>query len=415
MCLPGPFRGGSSSIGASDPGHVSRARDSAGTRSGRPGPRLPPAEPIIPFSPRNLNGDLKVDEVFELLTVALLPGVGPRRVRELAARGPLGPILARPDEHADLLPPPAVERLRSGSAARRARAEIQTAQRLGVTLLGWDHPAYPALLRRAYDPPPVLYVQGEVPPADEATPAVAIVGARAASAAGRALARALGRDLAAAGATVVSGLARGIDTAAHEGALQARGQTVAVLGSALDRLYPRENASLAVAIARSGALVSEFPFGTEPHASNFPRRNRVLAAWSRAVVVVEAAARSGALITARCALDEGREVLAVPGHPSHRGAEGTNQLLKDGAALVRNAADVAAELGLELAPVAEGPRQDGLLDSLRPDVPVSLEELCERSGRALPQLLAELSRLEIEARVRRLPGPLYLRTSPARV
>ncbi len=308
-----------------------------------------------------------------------------------------------------------MERLRSGSAARRARAEIETAQRLGVTLLGWDHPAYPALLRRAYDPPPVLYVQGEVPPADEATPAVAIVGARAASAAGRALARALGRDLAAAGATVVSGLARGIDTAAHEGALQARGQTVAVLGSALDRLYPRENASLAAAIARSGALVSEFPFGTEPHASNFPRRNRVLAAWSRAVVVVEAAARSGALITARCALDEGREVLAVPGHPSHRGAEGTNQLLKDGAALVRNAADVAAELGLELAPVAEGPRQDGLLDSLRPDVPVSLEELRERSGRALPQLLAELSRLEIEARVRRLPGPLYLRTSPERV
>ena len=112
---------------------------------------------------------------------------------------------------------------------------------------------------------------------------------------------------------------------------------MAVLGSALDRLYPRENASLAAAIAASGAVVSEFPFGTEPHASNFPRRNRVLAAWSRAVVVVEAAARSGALITARCALDEGREVMAVPGHPSHRGAEGTNQLLKDGAALVRNA------------------------------------------------------------------------------
>ena len=161
--------------------------------------------------------------------------------------------------------------------------------------------------------------------------------------------------------------------------------------------------------------MSEFPFGTEPHASNFPRRNRVLAAWSRAVVVVEAAARSGALITARCALDEGREVLAVPGHPSHRGAEGTNQLLKDGAALVRNASDVAAELGLEMAPASEEPRHGGLLDALRPDVPVSLEELRERSGKALPQLLAELSRLELAARVRRLPGPLYLRTSPERV
>lgn len=358
-----------------------------------------------------------MDEVIDLLTAVLLPGVGPRRIRELTARGPLRAILTHPQDHDDVLPAAAVAALRTGSPARRALAELETARRLGVTVMGWDDPEYPRLLGRAYDPPPVLYLRGRVPPEGDPNPAVAIVGARAASAPGRALARALGRDLAAAGAIVVSGLARGIDTAAHEGALVARGRTVAILGSALDRVYPRENASLASAIAESGALVSEFPFGTEPLAPNFPRRNRVLAAWSRAVVVVEAAARSGALITARCALDEGREVLAVPGHPSHRGAEGTNQLLKDGAALVRNAMDVAAELGLEVAPAStfERPGPGGLLGRLRPDVPMSLEELREASGQPLPELLAELGRLEVEVLVRRLPGPLYLRASPERV
>jgi DNA processing protein len=356
-----------------------------------------------------------VDDSFHLLTAALLPGVGPRRIRELAARGPLAAALARPLDHADLLSAQAIGALRSGEATRRATTELETAHRLGVTVLGWSHPSYPALLGRAYDPPPILYVRGEVPLAEDQTPAIAIVGARAASPQGRALARALGRDLAQAGATVVSGLARGIDTAAHEGALVARGRTVAVLGSALDRLYPRENASLAEAIAGSGAVVSEFPFGTEPLASNFPRRNRVLAAWSRAVIVVEAAARSGALITARYALDEGREVMAVPGHPGHRGSEGTNQLLKDGAALVRHAQDVAAELGLELSPAPEVPSAGGLLDRLRPDVPATLDELREGSGQALPQLLAEISRLEVAGCIRRLPGPLYLRIPADRV
>jgi DNA processing protein len=356
-----------------------------------------------------------VDEAFDLLTAALLPGVGPRKVRELGTRGPLALVLARPEEHADLLSPPAVVSLRSGAAARRAADELETARRRGDTVVGWNEALYPGLLRRAFDPPPVLYVRGRIPAEDEETPAIAIVGARACSAQGRALARALGRDLAAAGATVVSGLARGIDTAAHEGALLARGQTVAILGSSLDRLYPSENTALAAAIAESGAVVSEFPYGTDPHAGNFPRRNRVLAAWSRGVVVVEATTRSGALITARCALDEGREVMAVPGHPSHRGSEGTNQLLKDGAALVRHAHDVAAELGLELAPAPAAPPDEGVLGCLRPDVPATLDELRERRGQPLPQLLAELSRLEVQALVRRLPGPLYLRTSPERV
>jgi DNA processing protein len=238
---------------------------------------------------------------------------------------------------------------------------------------------------------------------------VAVVGSRAASVQGRTLARALGRDLAAAGATIVSGLARGIDTAAHRGALDAGGRTVAVLGSGLDNVYPPENAELADTIAERGAIVSEFPLGAVPYPAHFPRRNRVIAGWSRAVVVVEAAEKSGALVTARAALEEGREVFAVPGHPSQPGAAGCNQLIKDGAALVRGAADVAREIDLSL-PVAPGLAPgDDVLGALRADVPSSLEELGRRSGLETPALLVRLTELELADKVRRLPGALFVR------
>jgi DNA processing protein len=259
---------------------------------------------MVTLSPLSKTEREDVDPDFDLLTAALLPEVGPRAIRDLSARGPLAETLGRPHEHKDLLPASAVARLRSGEAVRRAAAEVEAARRLGIALVGWDDPAYPALLRCAYDPPPILYLRGRLAPAESAEHAIALVGARAASSIGRALARAMARDLAASGAVILSGLARGIDTAAHEGALRGGGRTVAVLGSALDRTYPRENVDLAAAIAERGAVVSEFPLGTEPHPGNFPRRNRVIAGWSRAVVVVEAAARSGALITARYALEE---------------------------------------------------------------------------------------------------------------
>jgi DNA processing protein len=219
----------------------------------------------------------------------------------------------------------------------------------------------------------------------------------------------LARDLAAGGATIVSGLARGIDTAAHRGALEAEGRTVAVLGSALDRLYPRENEALASAIAEKGAVVSEFPLGTVAAPGHFPRRNRVLAGWGRGVVVVEAALRSGALVTARIALDEGREVMAVPGHPSHSNSAGTNQLLVDGAPLVRDAADVARELGWPTPHPASERAADAVLAVLRPGAPASLEEIQERSGRPTAELLARLTELEMAERVRRLPGALFVR------
>jgi DNA processing protein len=245
--------------------------------------------------------------------------------------------------------------------------------------------------------------------AEDAARGVAIVGARAATPAGRSLARALSRDLASAGTTIVSGLARGIDTAAHQGALEGAGRTVAVLGSGIDRIYPPENAALAKRIEETGAVVSEFPLGTPPLPHHFPQRNRIIAGWCRGVVVVEAAARSGALNTARTALDENREVMAVPGHPSQPACEGTNQLLRDGAAFVRDARDVAAELGLELSSENAQAVQDPLLGALRRDAPLSLEDLRAKSGLETPDLLARLSQLELRDEVRRLPGALFVR------
>jgi DNA processing protein len=348
-----------------------------------------------------------VDSTHDLLTLALLPGLTPRTRHALASRVPLAEALERPGEHADVLGGPALESLRTGEARRRAVAEARRAVALGVRVVGRDEADYPAWLRHAYAPPPVLWVRGTLVEG-EGENAVAVVGSRAATGQGLAFSRALGRELARAGVTVVSGLARGVDSAAHRGALDARGRTVAVLGSGLDRLYPEENAGLAEAITGRGAVVSEFPPGTGPWKQNFPRRNRVIAGWARAVVVVEAGARSGALSTARAAVDEGREVMAVPGHPSQPGAEGTNALLRDGAALVRGARDVLSEMGLS-PPETESDPADGVLAALSHGVPASVDEIQTRCGVPLPDLLARLSGLELAGAVVRLPGALFAR------
>ncbi len=353
-------------------------------------------------------GERRPAATSDLLVLSLLPGVAPRAVRALARRAPLPEILRDPDAHADLLDDEARQRIRNGEARRRADEEGSRAAALGVRIVDWDAADFPALLGRIFDPPPVLYVRGRLE-ADDGDSTVAIVGARAATPSGLALAGAISRELAASGATIVSGLARGIDTAAHQGALDAGGRTVAVLGCGIDRVYPPENATLARTIEGTGAVVSEFALGTPPLPPHFPRRNRVIAGWSRGVVVVEAALRSGALNTARTAADEGREVMAVPGHPSQEASGGTNQLLRDGAALVRGARDVADELGWELRTTSPQTATDPLLAALRPDVPASLDDLRTRSGLETPALLARLSQLELSDAVRRLPGALFVR------
>jgi DNA processing protein len=347
------------------------------------------------------------DSTRHRLALTLVPGITARTIATLARRVPLEDAIAHPDDHADLIGEAARALLASGGALARAAAEMSAAARLGIAIVGADESDYPDLLRRTCDPPAVLYVRGRLVAED--APAVAVVGARACTMAGRTLARAMARDLASWGATVVSGLARGIDTAAHEGALDADGRTVAVLGCGLDRTYPAENERLAGRIAHRGAVVSEFALGAPPLPDHFPRRNRVIAGWAQAVVVVEAAARSGALNTARAAADEGRDVLAVPGHPTQPAAAGANQLLKDGAGLVRDARDVAAEIGLEPAAVTVEAPADPLLGALCADAPRTLGELQDRSGLETPALLARLTDLELGGVVRRLPGPLFVR------
>jgi DNA processing protein len=361
-----------------------------------------------PFRGRSGRRTKALDTTTHLLALALVPGLRPRTIAQLLSRAPSREIVADPDAHDDVLSDDARGRLRSGRALEAAIAEEAAAARLGVTLVGVDDPSYPALLRRTCDPPAVLYVRGTLDDGAGAA-AVAVVGARKATPAGLTLARAMARDLASWGVTVVSGLARGIDTAAHEGALDGGGRTVAVLGCGIDVCYPRENARLAARVAAAGAVVSEFPLGTPPLPDHFPRRNRVIAGWSPATVVVEAAARSGALNTARLAADEGRDVLAVPGHPTQALAEGTNQLIRDGAGLVRGAADVAAELGLVAPRASVAAPADPVLRALAEDTPATLEEIRLRSGLETGALLARLTDLELRDEIRRLPGPLFVR------
>jgi DNA processing protein len=246
-----------------------------------------------------------------------------------------------------------------------ATAEMKAASRIGATLLCLGDAAYPEALARIPDPPPVLWALGDVTLA--ARPCLAVVGTRNASALGARMARRLTRDLGEAGFVIVSGLARGIDALAHEAALETG--TIAVHAGGLDVLYPAENADLAGRIGKAGLRVSEMPFGLQPQGRHFPRRNRIVSGLCQAVIVVEAAARSGSLITARTALDQGREVMAVPGHPLDSRASGGNILLRDGATLVRGADDVLQALGMTEAPVPSRTQSRSVTAPVAPPAP----------------------------------------------
>lgn len=259
-------------------------------------------------------------------------------------------------------------------------------------------PDYPALLAAIYDPPRRLYLRGR--PALLADPCIAVVGARSCSAYGAQVARWLGRELAAAGAVVVSGLARGIDAEAHRGALEAGGATIAVLGCGIDRDYPSAHAELARQITELGLIVSEYPPGVEPAPWRFPARNRIVAGLSLATVVVEARERSGALITAEFALEEGREVFAVPGEITAALSAGTNALLRTGAAPLLEADDVISAVGLSprevLRPEPTGPA--GLVLSALADGPAGADELSTRTGLPADEIAAALVQLELDGR-----------------
>jgi DNA processing protein len=298
---------------------------------------------------------------------------------------------------------------------------------------GWieltpDDPRYPPQLAAVPGCPELLFVSGD--PAVLMLPQIAIVGSRSATAAGRETAFEFASVLAAAGLAITSGLALGIDAAAHRGALDAGGVTIAVCGTGLDRVYPAEHASLAAAITARGALVSEFPPGTPPLAVNFPQRNRLMSALSRGVLVIEAAARSGSLITARLAGEQGRDVLAVPGSIHNALARGCHRLIKDGAALVETPDDVLAVLGFSQVPppaksasnaadVAENgaDRLDSGAEMLLNALgfgPADLDRLVERTGLAAHTVVSTLQMLELAGRVESLAGGRYCRTAPRR-
>lgn len=305
---------------------------------------------------------------------------------------------------------------------RAAREQAAAAARCGARLVLRDDAEYPAPLRAVDLPPPFLLVRGDLRREDGL--AVAIVGSRRATPYGLRMAESLGRDLGGRGVAVVSGLARGVDTAAHVGALDGGGRTIAVLGSGVDVVYPPENRPLAARLASRGAIVSQFPMGTAPLPQHFPARNRVIAGLALGTVVVEAAERSGALITARCAGELGREVYAVPGNVSAAGSRGTNALIQDGAKLVQGWEDVVAEWPREWraalrtptpapdgdrAPAGSGPGERALL-ALLGDEPVPVDALVERSGLPSSQVSAGLTALELAGLVRRMAGQRFVRS-----
>ena len=286
-------------------------------------------------------------------------------------------------------------RERFDEASERARLAS-----LGLRYVGRSEPAYPPLLRAIHDPPPGLYLRGVAAAELLAQPSVAIVGARACSGYGRSVARALGRELAAAGLVVVSGLARGIDGEAHRGALDAGAPTIAVLGCGVDRDYPAAHTELARRVSETGLVVSEYGPGVEPAPWRFPARNRIIAGLAVATVVVEARERSGALITADFALEEGREVFAVPGEITSALSAGTNALLRLGAAPLLGAADVLEPLGLEAAAVS--PPVDGdeaLVLSRLGEGAAGADEVARATGLAAGAVAAALTALELAGRV----------------
>ncbi|RDV82439.1 DNA-processing protein DprA [Ammonifex thiophilus] len=343
----------------------------------------------------------------------LLPGQS-RRVKELISffGSAREAFLASPRHWASVVG----ERLAEALAGRRAKLDLKKEEerlrKLGVRYVTLAEPDYPALLREIDSPPVALFYLGEIRREERA---VAIVGTRRPTRYGREVAESLASDLARFGVTVVSGLARGIDAAAHRGALSGGGRTLAVLGTGCDRCYPRENWRLWQEIEKKGALISEFPLGTEARPWHFPVRNRIIAGLVHAVIVVEAPEKSGALITADLALEYGREVLAVPGRVTTPQAKGSHLLLKQGAYLVEKAEDVLEVLGWEIIGAEEeeglalNPEEEEVVSLLAAGF-LSLEELVERGKMSVDACLSLLSMLELKGVVRPGGGGTYLLT-----
>ena len=359
-----------------------------------------------------------------LLTLSFTPGLGPRKIKAITeyfgvdALTDVGAAELTQVEGVGRKLAEAIMAVRA-TAQTKTDAELARAQRLGVTLLALGTPDYPAALAQIYDPPPVLYVRGTLPTTahGELTElrSLGVVGTRNASHYGLELSRRFSQELAGTGVAIVSGLALGVDTAAHEGALAAPdGQTVAVLGSSVDIIYPGGNRRLAEQILEGrGAVVSEYRLGTSPRAEYFPGRNRIINGLSKGVLVVEGGKKSGALITAEYALEEGRTVFAVPGRLGDPRAEGALDLLKQGAVLTQSADDIRSEFGWQQARTSVKPKPElpGFLGELtaliRSRGEPLLDELIVATGKSAPELLPTLTMLELQGAIHKLPSGRY--------
>lgn len=358
-----------------------------------------------------------MDEYYHWFALRTVPHVGNVTYRRLLESfgSPARALAATPDELAAArgIGQAAATSIKNHDYRRAADHEAEAFAKSGARLVTLLDDDYPPLLKEIPDPPPYLYLKGVLPGPGTA---IAVVGSRLASDYGIATTSRLSRELAEQGVTIISGLALGVDAAAHQGALQVSGRTIGVLGCGIDQVYPPGNRRLFREMAERGAIVSEFPMGTGPEAPNFPRRNRIISGLSRGVLVVEAAERSGSLITARFALEQGREVFAVPGNITHRASRGTNSLIKQGAKLVESIADILGELPPEGSGLPQWARQQGF--NLSPDEkklcdllaagPLHIDELTVRSELTVPVVSAMLLRLELQGAVMQLAGKMFV-------
>jgi DNA processing protein len=369
------------------------------------------------------------------IALNLVPSLGPVRLRKLLERfsSPEGVLRAKAAEinRVDGIGEDLAESISKWEERVDLTGELEKIRQFGAGVITRSSPEYPPALRELHNPPIVLYVWGRV--MEEDRQAISVVGSRKTSHYGLECAKKLSYQLAYSGLTVVSGLARGIDTAAHQGALAAKGRTVAVIGSGLMELYPPENAGLAERIAESGAVVSEYPMTFPPSPQSFPYRNRIVAGWGRGLLVVEAGLKSGALITAEQAIENGRLVYAVPGPIDRPTSFGTNRLIQQGAKLVSSAGDIFDDLhslfpepkGMRkiesetvdqkedpASPLTFSPDETAILEVLGRDT-LAMEEIAEKSGLPLPKVSSSLLLLEIKRLVRQLPGRQFVRIAPA--